>query len=234
MAWAPPATTKASTWRRPAAASRTALVSPSRSAGEATDDPPDAGDPGRDDRHHERRGIRRGPAGDVGAHAGKGGPAALDLDAGGDRRAGRGRRSLGLGEAADVVDRLIERTPDARLEALEGVAQVVRIEDQAAVAATAPDRLVRGTDRGIAAGADLGEGRPGRGPDRRVGHGPAPDEGVVVARSAGSPAATAGDRADAGGTARSGRRGRDGSWRATLMGRSSRWGRPGCPTRRPP
>ena len=88
MAWAPPATTNASTSRRPAAPSRTGWVAPSRSAGEATTIRSTPATVRRDDGHHQRRRVRGGPAGDVRADGGQRRPAPLDLDA-------RGRRSCG-------------------------------------------------------------------------------------------------------------------------------------------
>ena len=79
---------------------------PSASAGEATTIDVDAGDPGRHDRHDERRRVRGRAAGDVAADAVEGQPAPLDLDA-------RRRSSCGVvagrwvsANAADVVDRL--------------------------------------------------------------------------------------------------------------------------------
>ena len=82
---------------------------PSRSAGRGDDDPLDAGDPGRDDGHDQRdwvrrraaraRRRRRWPAASSGARSRC--PGAIG-------RAGRGR-ALGLGEASDVLDRLVER-----------------------------------------------------------------------------------------------------------------------------
>ena len=86
------------------------------------DDPADTGDLCRHDGHHERGWVRGGAAGDVGADPGERRPAALDLDAGRDGRPARDR-PLGLGEAADVGDRLVERPTDVGLEPVAGVAQ---------------------------------------------------------------------------------------------------------------
>ena len=54
MAWAPPATTKASTSSSPAAPRSTGFTLPAASAGEATTTVPDAGDPRGDDGHDQR------------------------------------------------------------------------------------------------------------------------------------------------------------------------------------
>ncbi len=79
-----------------------------------------------------------------------------------------------------MVDRLVERAPDLRFEAVEGIVQVVAIEDEAAVGTPATDRRIGVPDRGIAAATDVGEGRARGGPDGGVGDGPAPDECVVL------------------------------------------------------
>ena len=64
----------------------------------------DAGDPCRDDGHHQGRRVRGGPARDIGADRGQRGPAAFDLDAGDHRRrastrAAGSRRSGGRGRS---------------------------------------------------------------------------------------------------------------------------------------
>ena len=188
IAWAPPATTKASTSSRPAAPSRTGWTAPSRSAGEATTIRSHAGDLRRHDGHHQRRRVRRRAARDVGADRGERRPAALDLDAGDDRRAGRGR-PLGLGEAADVVDRLVEGAADVGVEARRGGAEVVGVEDEPAVRAAAADALrwprgrprrrgrgrrrgSRGRRRGSAGPARRRVGRARRGRRRAAGRRP--------------------------------------------------------------
>ena len=93
--------------------------------------------------------------------------------------------SLGLGEAADVVDRLVERATDAWLETIAGGAQVGSVEDQAAVRATTTHGLVGVADGLIAPAADIGEGRARRVADSWVGNGTAADEGAVIATGIG-------------------------------------------------
>ena len=135
---------------------------------------------------------------------------------------GRGR-ALGLGEAADVVDRLVERAADLRVERVAGRDEVVGVEDEATVRTSATDRRVGVAHGVVAPGADVGERRsdasrgragPGRRRDGRGRRG--------RARAAGSPAATA---------ARSSLR--EGERRAAvaLTGRSSRSAGRGCPRR---
>ena len=246
IACAPPATTKASTSSRPAAPRRTGFVRAIAVGGRRDDDLGDARDLGRDDGHDQRRRVGRRAARDVGADARERGPAPLDLDAGGDRGATRGG-SLGLGEAADVVDRLVERATDARLEAVARVAQVGRVEDEAAVGAATTDGRVRVTDRGVATFANVGEGRRGR-PRGRVGRGPrrAGSGRRCSRRASGSPAATAARsrRCRRSGAATSVVGPPDGAvsgvtasadvGRVALTGRSSRSAGPGSPMRRQP
>ena len=190
IAWAPPATMKASTSSRPAAPSRTGSVIAGPIGGRGDDDRADAGDLCRDDGHHQRRRVRRRSARDVGADAGQRRPAPLDLDAWGDRRAG-GDGPLGLGEAPDVVDRLVEGSADAGLEAIARGSEVVRIEDEAAVGSATTDGGVRVADGGVAPRPDVRERRPGGLADGSVGDGAAADEASRSARASGSPAATA-------------------------------------------
>ena len=75
-----------------------------------------------------------------------------------------------------MVDGLVERAADGRVEAVAGIAQLRRIEDEPAVGAAAADGRVRVTDGVAAARADVVEGRAGRCPDLGVGDGAATDE----------------------------------------------------------
>ena len=94
----------------------------------------------------------------------------------------RGRcRALGLGEAADVVDRLVEGAADPRVERVAAPREVAGVEDEAAVRPPATDRCVGVADGVVAAGADVGEGGAGGLADAWVRDGAAPDEGIVVA-----------------------------------------------------
>ena len=144
------------------------------------DDPLDARDSSRDDGHDQRRRIGSRTAWDVGADRGQWRPAAFDVDARGDGRAGR-CRALSLGEAADVVDRLVERTADARLERVPRPGEVVGVEDEAAIETSATDLGIRLADGVVAAGPDVGERRANRLADARIRDRAAPDEGFVVA-----------------------------------------------------
>ena len=196
-------------------------------AGRRDDDPLDAGDAGRHDGHDQRRRVRRRAARDVGADRVERRPAALDLDARDDRRPGR-RRALGLGESADVVDRLVEGAPDRAGRGASRAATRSRGRGRAGRRRRPPPTRVVG----------LADGRRRRAPgrrrgsprdavaDRRVRDGAAADERVAVGDArAGSPAATS-------------RRGRAGARReraaVAVTGRSSRSGGRGCPMRRPP
>ena len=85
--------------------------------GAGDDDAIDPGHARRDDGHDQGARVWRRTTRDVGADAGQRVPAAFDLDPGRDLRAGRGR-SLGLGEAGDMVDGLIEGSARSLVEAI--------------------------------------------------------------------------------------------------------------------
>ena len=184
------------------------------------DDAIDARDLRRDDGHDQRRRVGRRAARDVGADRVDGGPAALDLDAGGDLGRGRGR-ALGLGEAADVVDRLVEGSADVRFEGVARRFEVAGVEDEPTVRPSATDGGIGVADGVVAAGADVGEGRADGFADCGSGAAPRRMSASWSRRAAGSPAATA---------ARSSRV----SVRVGMVavtGRSSRWAGRGCPRR---
>ena len=135
----------------------------------------------------------------------------------------------------------------AWLEAVARVAQVGRVEDEAAVGAATTHGRVRVADRGVATFADVGEGRAGGLADARVGDRAAPGQGSMLAtgigiarRDRGQIEALQAERAAAsvvgppdgavsGVTASASAVGR-----VALTGRSSRSAGPGSPTRRPP
>ena len=108
-------------------------------------------------------------------------PAALELDAVDDRRPGRGRRALGLGEPADVGDRGLERVALGGREGVGGGAQLVAGQEQAAVGPPAAEARRGLADGDGAALADVGEDRAGRLADGRVGDGAAAEQGVALA-----------------------------------------------------
>ena len=60
-----------------------------------------------------------------------------------------------------LVDRLVERAADARLEPIARRAQLGRLEDEPAVGSAAADGRVGGANGGVAARADRGERGPG-------------------------------------------------------------------------
>ena len=119
MAWAPPATMRASTSRSAGGPEEDRVHRPVRARRGGHDDRRGAGDAGRDDGHDERRRVRRGPAGHVRADARHRDPAALDLDAA-DDLGDRGRGSLALGEATDVGDRRVQGGPGRVVERVGG------------------------------------------------------------------------------------------------------------------
>ena len=80
-----------------------------------------------------------------------------------------------------LLDGLVERPPDPRLERVAGRAEVGAFEDQSAVGPAATDPLVGLADRRVAARTHVGERRPRTVTDRRLRHGAAPDERVAVA-----------------------------------------------------
>ena len=134
--------------------------------GAGDDDALDPGHARRDDGHDQRARVRRRAARDVGADTGQRVPAAFDLDPGRDLGAGR-RRSLGLGEAGDVVDGLVEGAASPLVEAVARGAKVGRVGDEAPIGAATTDAGVRVADGGVATLADVGEGLAGRLADRR-------------------------------------------------------------------
>ena len=137
------------------------------------------------------------------------------------------------------VDGLVEGAADGRVEAVAGIAQLRRIEDEAAVRAAAADGGVRVADGGVAARTDVVERRAGRCPDRGVGDGAATDERRVRVPGCG---VAGGDRGEVEPSKPEGRAGRPrrvgrvggGRQRRVVTGRSSRWAGRGCPMRRPP
>ncbi len=184
-------------------------------------DPVHARDAGRDDGHDDRRRVRGRAAGDVRADRGERGPAALDLDAGTDRRARRGR-ALRLGEPPDVRDRLVERAADAWLERVAGGPQVIGIEHQPAVGPPAADAGVGVADRVVAAPPDVLSVALAASRTSVAGTAPRRTSASRAATASGTPASTA---------ARSRRRSAS---VAVVTGRSSRSAARGCPTRRRP
>ena len=143
--------------------------------GRRDDDLTHARDAGRHDGHDQRGWVGCRATGDIGADPVERRPAPLDFDARRDRGPGR-RRPLGLGEAPDVVDGLLERAADGRVEAVARIAQLRGIEDEAAVRAAAAHGRVGVADGVVAARTDVVEGRARGLPDPRVGDGAATDE----------------------------------------------------------
>ena len=228
MAWAPPATMSASTSSRPAAPSRTGWTAPSTIGGRRDDDPPDAGDAGRDDGHDERARV--------------GGRSARDVAADARRAAPSGARSRCRGRSTVVVVARVAasrrtggrwrwpgRGPAGRRgsRASRAARRSSRDQDEAAVRSAAADALVRVADRGVAALADVGERRAdrvadGRRPGRhRGGRARAMGDGGGVAR---------GDR----GEVEAAESERPVSGARCVTGRSSRSAGRGSRTRRPP
>ncbi len=146
-----------------------------------------------------------------------------------------------------MVDRLVERATDARLEAVARVAQVGRVEDQAAVRAATTHGDVGVADGGVATFANVGEGRAGGLADARVGDRPAPGQGSMLATGSGIARGDRGQiealQAERGcdvGRPAAGRCGvgrhvsTSAAGRVALTGRSSRSAGPGSRTRRQP
>ena len=196
--------------------------------GVATTTTRDAGDAGRDDGHHERGRVRRRAARDVGADAGQRRPAALDLDAGAIVVRGR-VGSLGLGEAGDVVDRLVEGAPDRRVERVARGASSAGSRTRRPSARPPPTAGVGLADGGIAAVADVGQGR--RAAASRIAgsaDAPAADQGACSRRRSGRRRPRGEVEATQAAAAVCGGR------RGAVTGRSSRSAGRGCPRRRRP
>jgi hypothetical protein len=136
----------------------------------------DAGNAGGDNRHDERRRVRRGPAGDVAADPLERRPAPLDLDAGNDRCPG-GLGTLRFGEPADVCDGLVEGSADVLGEPLRCGGKFSAIDEEVAVRATAAIRRVGASDCGSAADANLLDDDSGVIADAGVRYGATADEG---------------------------------------------------------
>src|SRR6185436_14991204 len=106
-------------------------------------------------------------------------PATLDLDPGRDRRP-YALRSLGLGEAADMIDRLLEGRPVLVGEPIAGCNELRALEDQPSIAQPATESLVRLADGGGTPRANVVEDRPGFGPDPLIRGGSATDQGSTL------------------------------------------------------
>src|SRR5207249_849485 len=104
-------------------------------------------------------------------------PAPFDLDARDDRRAGRSR-ALGRGEAAHVIDCLVERRPVGPIEPIARDREVARFQDQSTILGPAAEPLVCGANRVGSARPDVIEDGSRAGPDELIGYGAAPAEGA--------------------------------------------------------
>ena len=127
--------------------------------GRGDDDRADAGHFGRNHAHQQRAWIGGRAARGVDAGARQGHPTSLDLHARHDRgRSGLGQ--LGHGEAADVLDHLLEPGPDPRRQRLARGFHLRLADKQRAVGPTAAETGVGGADGRVAAGLDRGQDRP--------------------------------------------------------------------------
>ena len=152
--------------------------------GGGDDDPLHARDLCRDDGHHQGRRIRSRATRDVAADAGERRPAAFQLDPGCDPRSGA-LRSLGLGEAADVLDRLVERATDLRVERVPCRAELAAVQEETPVWPATAESFVGRPDRLVAARADGGQRGACALTDCGIRHGPASDEGGAVGPAGG-------------------------------------------------